>query len=229
VTNSGVGGQNWKKAGFYNADTDAKVPIVQCHFNPNEFTVKRQNKWESKGKSGGAVADVTFGGIQPRTLDMTLIFDSYDSQTDVTDDVDKLLSLMDVPSGGSTTSGRGSRPPHVQFGWGDFRSFRAVITQVSQKFTLFKDDGTPLRATLQVTMQEVPGTATRNWKKGQNPTSQAIGARKVRTVQPGDTIDWLAAEELGDPASWRLIAEANDLDDPRRLRPGQVLVIPEEL
>ena len=51
----------------------------------------------------------------------------------------------------------------------------------------------------------------------------------MRVVQLGDTIDQIATEEMGEPSDWRRLAEANNLDDPRRLRPGQVLLIPAEV
>jgi nucleoid-associated protein YgaU len=190
---SATGGSNWKKAKFYNADTGKEV--VECHFNPNDFTVSRTNQWQSK-----------------RTSQSTGL----------------LAALMEVPAVRSP-SGRAARPPHVEFGWGNFRSFRAVITQMSQKFTLFTSAGTPVRATVTITLQEVPREAAKNQSKGQNPTSVARGARKARVVQPGDTIDWIAADELGDPTAWRILADVNGIDDPRRLRPGQVLLIPEEV
>jgi nucleoid-associated protein YgaU len=44
-------------------------------------------------------------------------------------------------------------------------------------------------------------------------------------VKEGDTIDWIAFDEYGDCAMWRYIADTNGLDDPGRLRPGQVLAI----
>ena len=44
-------------------------------------------------------------------------------------------------------------------------------------------------------------------------------------VKQGDTIDWIAFEEYGDSSMWRLIAETNDLDNPKVLRPGQILSI----
>jgi hypothetical protein len=220
-----VGGANWKKAKFYNADTGAEV--VECHFNPNDYTVTRNNKWEAKQTSGSGLPNTTFGGMGARTLQMNLVFDTYGTDNDVSTATEKLAGLMEVPNVKSP-SGRAARPPHVEFGWGKFRSFRAVITQMSQKFTLFTADGIPVRATVQVTLQEVPREAAKKQGKGQNPTSVARGARKVRIVQPGDTIDWLAADELGDPNALRRLAEANGIDDPRRLRPGRVLLIPEE-
>jgi hypothetical protein len=223
-----------EKGTFYNADGGNLQEVVRCQFNPNEFTISRSNKWEDKKTAGSNARNVVFGGMGLRTLQMTLMFDSYEeSGVSVVEKIEKLMALMDPPAGQPATAGaRGNlpRPPHVKFGWGGFYSFLAVITQVSQKFTLFRHDGTPVRATLQVTLQEIPqnGVPAKDWAKGQNPTSQATGARRVRTVRPGETIDWIAAEELGDPGAWRLLAAANLLDDPRRLRAGQALLVPPE-
>jgi nucleoid-associated protein YgaU len=44
-------------------------------------------------------------------------------------------------------------------------------------------------------------------------------------VKQGDTIDLIAFDEYGDSAMWRFIAATNNLDDPLRLKPGQVLAI----
>jgi len=48
------------------------------------------------------------------------------------------------------------------------------------------------------------------------------------TVQPGDTLSLIARQAYGDAQLWRIIFEANQdiLNDPSRLRPGQVLKIP---
>lgn len=215
-----------EKAKFYLAgSTDA---VVTCQFNPSELTLSKSNNWSPKPAAGKPVPDVTFGGCGARQIQMTLTFDSYEEKRDVTEKTDKLLRLMEV-SPGKSGSGKDKRPPHIEFGWGSSaRRFPVVITQLSQKFTLFHEDGRPARATVQVTLQEVPPDTAKKRAKGQNPTSHAVGARRVHVVEPGDTLDWIAASELGDPGAWRVLAEANQLDDPRRLRPGQALLIPAE-
>lgn len=206
-----------QKGKFYNADTNAEV--VTCHFNPDELTLSKSNTWSQKQVAGSNLPDMTFGGEGPQQLQMKLIFDTYEERGDVRAATSKLVGLMQAPDRKSD-----SRPPHVEFGWGQFRSFRSVIASFSQTFTLFLDNGTPVRATVQVTLQEVPLR-----QGGQNPTSQAAGARRMRVVQLGDTIDLLAAQELGDPTAWRVLAQVNNIDDPRRLRPGQSLLIPPEV
>jgi nucleoid-associated protein YgaU len=230
---------------LYNADTGQ--PVVTCQFNPNELTINRQNQWQADSGAGSDLTRLHFGGGSPQQLQMTLLFDAYEdtpaADRDVTRLTNKVLSLMEatetVADGGqagrsrrsdrTAQTGRDKRPPHVRFGWGHrFSSFRAVITQVSQRFTLFLESGAPVRATLQLTLQEVAPEPVRQQGEGQNPTSRAAGARRVRVVRPGDTIDWLASVELGDPTAWRLLAEANGLEDPRRLRAGQTLFVPPE-
>jgi nucleoid-associated protein YgaU len=44
-------------------------------------------------------------------------------------------------------------------------------------------------------------------------------------VRDKDTIDWIAFDEYGDSSMWRFIADTNNLENPRRLKPGQVLAI----
>jgi hypothetical protein len=205
---------------FYNADTGAAV--VQCHFNPTDLKLTRQNKWVPLENGAANPQVVQFGGSDPQTINMDLWFDTYPEQRDVRQVTNKLMSLMVAPP--PVRGKPAPRPPYVFFGWGAFRSFNAVITQANQTFTLFLPDGTPVRATVHVALQEaIPPN------KGQNPTSRAAGSRRVHVVQEGDTIDWIATQELGEPAAWRLLAEANGLEDPRRLRVGQTLFIPPEV
>jgi hypothetical protein len=206
-----------QKGKFYNADTDAEV--VTCHFNPSELVLGRTNTWKEPESSGSNLPGLAFTGTKLANITLQLLFDSYEKRTDVRADTDKILGLMDVPSGNNQ-----ARPPHVYFGWGQFRTFRAVIAKVTQTFTLFLETGTPVRAKLSVELQEVPVAST-----GQNPTSRAAGARRIRVIQPGDTIDMIAAQELGNAGNWRILAEANGLDDPRRLALGQKLYIPADL
>ncbi len=49
---------------------------------------------------------------------------------------------------------------------------------------------------------------------------------KSRIVKDGDNLWAIAAKEYGDPEDWRLIAEANHIDNPRKLQPGRQLMIP---
>ncbi len=112
----------------------------------------------------------------------------------------------------------------MRFQWGRAWSFVAVVTSLTQKFTLFDADGTPVRAVVTIAFQQLQDTAE---LARQNPTSGGVAADRVWTVTDGDTLASIAYREYGDPARWRLIAAANGLTTVRRLSPGAVLVIPD--
>ena len=116
-----------------------------------------------------------------------------------------------------------SRPPKVRFVWGAAWSFDAVITSITQRFTLFAADGTPVRATMDVAFQQIKDARL---FPPQNPTSGGFGGERQWTVRAGDTLSGIAYAEYGDPNAWRRIADANRLTQVRRLRPGVVLEIP---
>ena len=48
----------------------------------------------------------------------------------------------------------------------------------------------------------------------------------TRVVKRGDTLSSIAAEMYDDPGLWRILADANGMDDPRALDIGRVLHVP---
>jgi hypothetical protein len=200
---------------------------ISCQFNPTELSITKSNHWNPKMHAGSSKSKVDFVSEGLHTIQISLVFDTYelDNEVPVTTLTDRILQLMrsDVTDSGATSQSDHNRPPHLQLQWGPMDWMRVVLLDCNAKYTLFTSSGVPVRATLQLKFQEIPEPG-RNL--GQNPTSRASGARRARTIRPGDTLDWIAAEELGSPGAWRSIAVANGIDDPRRLRVGQSLVIP---
>lgn len=58
-------------------------------------------------------------------------------------------------------------------------------------------------------------------------TAEVVGAQTY-TVQSGDTLSKIAKQHLGDANAYHKIFEANrdQLDDPDKIQPGQVLKLP---
>jgi nucleoid-associated protein YgaU len=48
----------------------------------------------------------------------------------------------------------------------------------------------------------------------------------VHHVISGDSLASIAYQQYGDPSMWRVLAEANGIDDPIRLPAGQTLIVP---
>jgi LysM repeat protein len=195
---------------------------VECMFNPKEFTIQKQNNWQRGKVQGKEVPQLEFSGGNASTLQMELFFDTYEDDKDVRDLTNKIWGLMAVDESLKDRTTTRGRPPLCQFMWGPMKSFKAVITSISQKFTMFKSDGTPVRATLSVSFQEAEKADSYPL---QNPTSGGSPGYKTRRVKEGDALDWIAHEEYGDASLWRFIADTNNIDNPKILEPGQILSI----
>jgi hypothetical protein len=210
-----------EKAQIRNLDDSSEEPIV-CLFNPNEYSFSKRNTWSKKEVKGKNVPELEFGGGDSMTLTMELFFDTYVTGDDVRKTASRIWKLMNINDKLTDMTSVKGRPPMVEFQWGATWSFKAVIADIKQRFTLFRDDGTPVRATLNVTFMQASDEGK---YPGQNPTTVGKPGYKRRMVKQGETIDWIAFEEYGDSTMWRLIAETNNLDNPKILRPGQILSI----
>ncbi len=192
-------------------------------FNPNQLTLTKSATWIPHIVRGAEETGIPeFSGSGPRTLNLEIFLDVTDTHSrTVQQRVDELLTCC-VPTAASIAA-KAPSPPWVKFAWGQFQtvSFYAYVSQVSAACTLFDGNGTPLRANCSLSLSEISGGTP-----GQNPTSGSRSARRVHRVVDGDSLPLLAHSEYGDPTIWRVIAEANGIDDPMRLRPGTELLLP---
>jgi nucleoid-associated protein YgaU len=196
---------------------------IKFQFNPNQLSLSKSASWvRNTAKTARAAATPEFSGAEPRRLTLELFLDSSAKQdTKVQKAVDRLLKCC-VPTAQSIAADRPS-PPWVRFQWGSFGTvlFTAYVSQVDVTYSLFSSKGVPLRAACSVTLEEIGGDTS-----GQNPTSGAREVHRVHRVVTGDSLELLAWREYGEAGAWRLIAEANHIDNPLRLRPGTELLLP---
>jgi hypothetical protein len=116
------------------------------------------------------------------------------------------------------------QPPILVFEWGTngaLTDFRAYLKQLTAKYVLFQPDGTPIRATANITLEEAPVPP-----KKQNPTSGALHGRRSHLLIEGESLAAVAWREFDDPSLWRGIAAFNGIDDPLRVRPGTRILVP---
>lgn len=195
---------------------------VDCMFNPFEYTVTKTNTYKQERQNRSDVPGFEFEKAGPQALKLTLIFDTYESDEDVSLTTNRLWKLMESKTRREGNRNRKVPPPEVAFEWGVFR-FVAVITNMTQRFTLFKPDGTPVRASVEVTFTQHKDLED---YPSQNPTSGGGDIDRVWRVTAGDRLDTIAYAVYGDASRWRAIADYNHLADPLTLRAGQQLIIP---
>jgi hypothetical protein len=193
---------------------------IECRFNPQEYVITKSATWTRTPIRGAATAALPeFVGTDPSTLQMELMFDGWESGGDVGEPVAKLLSWTNPTP--QSIAANTPTPPIVYFQWGTRTLFDAFIRSVSARYTLFKSDGAPLRASVTVQFEEVPADPAR-----QNPTSGGRAGERAHVVAPGDTLQSIAFREYGDPTWWRGLAVENGIDDPLRLAIGIPIRVP---
>ncbi len=206
--------------------TDNGVPIDRLEFayNPTQVQTSKTASWK-RPTTRGAESSTTpeFTGSEPQKVDMELFFDAWsDPMGDVSGSVNRLLGWT-RPTAMSRTRRKPS-PPVLMFQWGASRAladFRGYLKSVNATYTMFRIDGSPIRATCKISLEEFPSEAS-----PQNPTSGSPDSRRSRIVGDGDSLASLAFQEYGDAALWRGLAAFNAIDDPWRVPTGSHLLIP---
>ena len=197
---------------------------VSCMFNPHEYIITKRNNYSERPANNTDIPNAEFRQSGAQELKLTLQFDTYEERRDVTTITSQLAQLMLTRTREDGDENEKIPPPQVAFVWGAFR-FVAYITSITQRFTLFLNDGTPVRAKVDVVFRQYV-LVDDHRGESQNPTSGGGPIERMWRVRTGDRLDTIAAAVYGDASRWRLIAERNQILDPLRLRPGQQLAIP---
>ena len=213
---------------------------VEFDINPDQILVSRQSSTGSYGSGssntglpGGASPSI-FKKASPPTYTLNRV--TFFGQ-DTKERCDRLMNWMS-PGGGMLGQLAGAaltaltgfnlvtRPPRVFFIWGSpLEAFfvEAMITAVNATYNRFTPDGVPVRAEVTIRLAQQPSLLGLN---PTNPTSAGLTGRKAHTVTEGDSLARIATNQYGSPGSWRPLAEANGIDDPLRVRPGDRVYLP---
>ena len=200
-----------EKAKIKVLDTGEEIDVM---FNPSEYTVSTVGKFDNK-KPIPFFSEVTLDDFL-----IKLIFDTYGEKTDVRKLTNKIGKLVMPTVEGKKTK----KAPLCLFIWGKF-TYKGIIYKISQKFTLFLSDGTPVRAELNITFKAL--VTPEEYAKNMGMDA----CRKVWTVKSGDRLDLIANKALKDPSLWRKIAKENKIDNPlsfpKESDIGRILIIPD--
>lgn len=197
---------------------------IVAMFNPNKLTVSRSVQWQNQQAAKRDNPEMQFTGAEPATLSIDLLFDTYDTpeleekkKSVKTDYTDKLLHLTTVEKHGDK-----HRPPVCRLQWGKGLLFQGVLQQLETSFTMFTAAGVPVRATSKCTFKQWVSNSTDLNKQALMSSDVA----KIWIVKRGQSLATIASAEYGDPRAWRVIADANSIDNPLWLVPGTRLLLP---
>lgn len=210
---------------------DAESAIDVC-FNPKEYSLEKSVEWDAE-KAFSDAPQPEFKAPKPMTLSVTLQFDTYEERVNVRDKwvrrIEKLAFMkQQLPKDGSQASKADKqkyRPPVILFVWGRF-TFKGVVESLSQKYTMFLSDGTPVRAECALKIRNV-FDANVDDGDGQSFSIQTKEGAPY-SVKDGDRLDLIAAARLGDAGRWAEIAALNEIVDPVTMDGKKQLKMPQD-
>lgn len=191
---------------------------------------------QGQGTSGG---EAKYCKTQPRTLQFELLFDGTGVVPPASEfgDIPLLGAIESVVSGSNKFDvkneiekfgqvlykfdGKIHSPRKLLLIWGALE-FPCVLESINYRFTLFKPDGTPLRAIASCHFKESLTDGERVRKE--NASSPDL--THLRDVKQGDTLPLMSYRIYGKPDFYIELARANKLVNFRRLRAGSQLTFP---
>lgn len=200
----------------------------KCLFNPSEFSIQRSANYAEHKVPGLDRPILQFINGEAEIMRFSLFFDTYSAgmetgnlklmlnnklptmlKADVRDFSDPFYKLLNVDEDKHM-------PNMVSFEWGKTK-FVGYVIDINQKFTKFSPKGVPLRATLDITLKS---------SRKDNNIRNSPDRTKHRVVKSGDRLYGFAYLEYGDCSEWRRIAEVNGIDNPRRIKSGDRIIVP---
>lgn len=116
--------------------------------NPTQFSIDRAVSWDDSKAMKEPYGILSFTGGSSDTLNFTTMIDATENGSKpVLPAVRQLYAMTDT----SVKEANYNRPPIIKLVWKDVK-FVGVITSLKFDFTMFSEDGDPLRANVTISM-----------------------------------------------------------------------------
>lgn len=129
---------------------------IEFMFNPNQLAFSRSISLDqAKGaQTSKGNNKVSFKHPNPYSLTLNnIIIDTYETKDgSVLDDIHKFKKAVEFTNKGQ---GKEKRPPIYLFAWGNQNYLRCFVKKFSFKLTMFRPDGMPVRAIVDLDLEQV--------------------------------------------------------------------------
>ncbi|MBK4728866.1 hypothetical protein JJD41_03035 [Oxynema sp. CENA135] len=133
---------------------------IEFMFNPNQLAFSQQINLtkENGARTGRGLPKVNFAYPEPVTLTVNdLWFDTHEQGTSVLEPLSQFAKAVNFIEGAPDTE---KRPPTFVFTWGQHQFIRCFVTKLDYTLMLFLPDGTPVRAKVNLTLEEIDESTT---------------------------------------------------------------------
>jgi len=197
---------------------DTQKDQFEVMFNPQEYSLKYEIESDAAQGIGTSDSEPTFKKIKPQNFSLDFTIDgtgATGSKVDVEKKVSKFLDVTYIYKGAE------HRPWYLKIHWGSL-NFKCILKSTSVKYTLFNNDGKPIRAKINASFQGFTEDQLRVAKEDSNSPDLT----HMRTVNEGDTLPLMCYRIYGDSRYYLHVAKANNLVNFRNLKTGQKIFFP---
>jgi nucleoid-associated protein YgaU len=194
--------------------------------NPDKVSFKYQIELEEQQGQGTSGSQPRFGRTKPEELTFQFLFDATgavplaDGSSAISNDgVDARISAFKRVV--LQYNGEEHKPNNLKLIWGRLL-FKCVLNELNLEYTLFRADGTPLRASATA---KFVGYVEDDLRVAEE-RRQSPDVTHVRVVREGESLQHHVVSIYKDPALYLEVARANRLVNFRRLTAGQTLFFP---
>lgn len=219
--------------------SDASEDTYVVQVNPSSYALNRLLHYTRHQGQGFSGSEAVYSKSEPVILQFDFLFDGTGvvPPPSETGDIPLVGAIASALSGNEpyvVTNeienfnrlvhdyvGKQHRPNQLLLVWGTL-SFPCVLSTLSYRFTLFKPDGTPLRAVATCKFCEHKPNAQRVLEDNRSSPDLT----HLRNVQEGDTLPLLSYRIYGNADLYLEVARVNKLINFRRLRPASRIAFP---
>jgi hypothetical protein len=219
-----------------------KLGEYTATINPDQIVVESKIEYEPTETGGGSAGQKVFKGIASPKLTLKLLIDGTGivpsaklsqlsastlqaSAIGATADSEALSSVNQQIDAFKKVAakyvGESHDIPNIQIAWGELL-FVGKMESMKISYTLFKPDGSPIRAIVDAVFEGSIDVETR--KKEENNSSPDL--THIRVVNEGDTLPIMCNRIYKNPNFYLEIARVNNLSNYRKLNVGEKLFFP---
>ncbi|NRD75156.1 peptidoglycan-binding protein [Shewanella sp. VB17] len=208
-----------KKLTIEAEDGSSKFELM---LNPSNFSHNHVIQYDKKSKKslGKSASETKFAGYDAETIDFMTIIDGT-GVVKTTKPVDVTQQVSDLKDVIYNYIGNKHEPNIVHIVWGTLY-FVCRLTSFKVEYVLFKPDGTPLRAKVNLSFS---GYMT-NKEEALNSKRSSPDLTHVIEFKAGDTLPLLCHQVYQDGSYYMQVAKINNLASFRQITPGTKLFFP---
>ncbi len=204
-----------------------EAATMSVYINPSSYSRTYEIVYNDTQAQGSSSGSPEYNKTLADKVKFQLVFDgtgvvpsptpgaSSSSDNGISDQIEEFLNLA------FDFDGEIHSPNFIRIAWGDL-IFDCRLSNLNIVYSLFRPDGTPLRAKADVTFVEYQNQQT----IAKTEAKKSPDLTRVVTVKGGDTLPLLCFQIYGSSTYYAQIAKENRLGGFRDLVPGQQLLFP---